>query len=342
MRLIFILLSALLLSGCATNLVYMSVQEPAPVTMPQHIKKVGIINRSYTDKADVINNVDQVLSLEFKNLDREGSDACVDGLTAELKKNTRFETVKKLPVEMKSPGAGVFPAQITWDEAGKICKNHGVDALYILEMFDTDTKVSYATHNTTVKTPLGDVPAIEHEATMVTFIHSGWRIYDIQNKVIVDEFKMTRDVSFSGRGINPVAAANALLGRKEAVKQVALKNGEEYAQSILSYWIRVNRDYYVKGSPNMKMAKRRAQTGNWDGAAELWLKDTTHPKFKTAGRAHYNMAIINEINGNLDEAIRWAQKSYEDYGNKLALNYVNILKNRKAKANELQRQNQGQ
>ena len=49
---------------------------------------------------------------------------------------------------------------------------------------------------------------------------------------------------------------------------------------------------------------------------------------KIAGRASYNMAIINEINGDLDSALNWAQKSYEDYNNKLAPEYVRILNNR--------------
>jgi hypothetical protein len=51
------------------------------------------------------------------------------------------------------------------------------------------------------------------------------------------------------------------------------------------------------------------------------------------------MAIINEINGNLDEAITWAQKAYTDYNNKLALDYINILKRRKAKSNIIDQQN---
>ena len=42
------------------------------------------------------------------------------------------------------------------------------------------------------------------------------------------------------------------------------------------------------------------------------------------------MAILGEINGDLDAAIQWAQKAYENYNNKLALKYVSILKNRKA------------
>jgi hypothetical protein len=43
------------------------------------------------------------------------------------------------------------------------------------------------------------------------------------------------------------------------------------------------------------------------------------------------MAIINEINGNLNAAIDWASKSYIDYKDKNALRYLRILENRMAK-----------
>jgi hypothetical protein len=90
----------------------------------------------------------------------------------------------------------------------------------------------------------------------------------------------------------------------------------------------VYRDYYVKGTNNFKVARRKAQLGKWDEAGELWKKETTNPGAKIAGRACYNMAIINEINGDLPLAVEWAQKSYEDFNNKLALDYVRILENR--------------
>ena len=46
------------------------------------------------------------------------------------------------------------------------------------------------------------------------------------------------------------------------------------------------------------------------------------------------MAIISEINGDLDGAIQWSQKSYENYNIRLALNYLNILRYRQ-RQNEL-------
>jgi hypothetical protein len=47
------------------------------------------------------------------------------------------------------------------------------------------------------------------------------------------------------------------------------------------------------------------------------------------------MAIISEIDGNIDSALQWAQKSYEDYNINLAKEYSRILQNRKMKQNVL-------
>ena len=132
-----------------------------------------------------------------------------------------------------------------------------------------------------------------------------------------------------------------IVGRKQAVLQASNNIGHNYALRIIPVKIRVTRDYYVRGTDNFKIARRRAQTGDWDGAAELWYKETSNPKAKIAGRTYYNMAIFNEINGDLDAAIDWASKAYSDFNNKLALHYLNVLKYRAQSQNELkQQQNQ--
>jgi hypothetical protein len=107
---------------------------------------------------------------------------------------------------------------------------------------------------------------------------------------------------------------------------------------LIPYRIRVTRDYYVKGTDNFRTARRKAQTGNWDGAAAIWKKETTNANSTVAGRACYNMAIICEINGELELGINWAKKAYEEYNNKLALNYIRILKNRQANDELLKQQ----
>jgi hypothetical protein len=154
----------------------------------------------------------------------------------------------------------------------------------------------------------------------------------------LDEFAIAKNLTFSGKGITPAIAASSLIGRKDAVKQTANNVGHEYANGILPFWIRVTREYYVKGNENFDRAKRKAQTGNWDEAAEIWKKETMNNNSSIAGRACYNMAIINEINGNLEAAISWAQKAYEDHNDKLGLQYVKVLRDRQARNNTLKRQ----
>ena len=57
---------------------------------------------------------------------------------------------------------------------------------------------------------------------------------------------------------------------------------------------------------------------------------------KIAGRATYNMAILSEINGDLDEALNLARKAWGDYNIKQALDYVRILENRQYKSDVLE------
>ncbi len=329
-NLLFLVTVCILSVSCSsTQLMTLSVQQPAPVSMPSYIKNVALVNRTDIDRKNkVLDVTDKIFSLETANLDKEGAQSSIQGLSDELVKSGRFEKINIAGDNLTTISPGVFPSPLSWDMVERVCRDNNADALFVLELFDTDSKISYSTHPVKLNTPVGGLPAIEHQATLLTRVKSGWRIYDPSSKNILDEFPVAKDISYTGRGINPVAAANALTGRKEAVKEVGNQSGHQYAYRIFPYNIRVSRDYFVRGTENFVIAKRRAQTGHWDEAAELWQKETNNSNRKIAGRACYNMAIINEINGNLDNALQWAQKSYEDYNNRLGLTYVRILKER--------------
>lgn len=317
-------------SSCKMNDLYLNVLQPAPVTLSPEIRKIGIINRSVpTDETKLVDIVDKILSLEGSDLDRDGAMESIAGLTEELKLNDRFSEVKSLKdIDFRASAVGVLPPQLSWDIVEKVCNETGMDALFALERFDTDTRLNYSTHNTEIKTPLGSIPGIEHDAAMETIIKTGWRIYDPALKTIPDEFNFAESLVFHAKGINPVAAAGSLLGRKDAVKQVSRNAGHSYAMRIIPFRLRVTREYFVKGTDNFKIARRKAQNGKWDEAGSLWETETGNSKSKIAGRASFNMAVINEINGNLEDALGWAQKAWEDYKIRPALEYARILEGR--------------
>lgn len=339
-KITIILVMIFSLLSCKTQQLSLTVIEPAPVTLPSYIKSVGVINRSVpTSETRTLDVLDKALSLEGINLDKDGAMESIRGLSDELLNNSRFDKVKTLTdIDLRTPALTGFPTSLTWDIVNQICNETKTDALFSLEKFDTDTHLNYSSRKVDIKTPLGTVPGLEHRAEMETLVKTGWRIYDPSSKMILDEFIYDESIMFSGKGINPLVAASALVGRKEAVGQVSNKAGHGYALRIIPYRLRVMRDYYVKGTNNFEIAKRKAQVGKWDEAGLLWEKETANANSKIAGRAFYNMAIINEINGDIETALKWAQKSYEDTNNKLAPRYVRILENRRYKTGILQQQ----
>ncbi|TFG72361.1 MAG: hypothetical protein E4H26_11155 [Flavobacteriales bacterium] len=337
-----ILCVSFFIGGCsATNQLTMGAVEPARVSIPNDVTKIGIINRSIPSEGNkTIDKLDQILSLEGLRLDKEGANAAVTGLYDELTGDDRFESVALLEsTELERKGLGVFPAALNWETVGAICEANDVEVLFSLELYDTDTQIDYETAMVEIPNNLGIKASVPgHKVTLNTLIKSGWRIYDPLTKSVLDEWLTNDRVTSHGQGINPVRAVEAVIGRKEAVMQQSTYGGNSYASSIRPRSKRIAREYFVKGTDNFVTGKRRAQTGDWDGAAQLWTKDLDHPKAKVAGRAYYNMAISNEINGDLEKAMDLASKSYSDYNNKVALRYLNQLRYRMAEKEELHRQ----
>ncbi len=327
-----LLLIVVTLSSCKTNLVYINVINPAPVTISNSTKKVGIISRT-TPSPDnkTLNTIHQNINGESLKLIQESTTEAIRGLTDALTQNKRFDIIKPIPdVQLTTPVTGTFPSPLSWTEVEKICANQGVDVLVVMEVFDSELKVVPINAPNKIDNITDVINTVANaQVNIITTVKTGWRIYDPQKKYIIDEHPLADNLTVVANASTIVNTTEALLGRKEAIKQDANKLGHIYADRLIPYWIKVTRDYYVKGNYDFKVATRKARTGNWDGAGELWLKQTESKKRKIAGRACYNMAILGEINGDLDTAISWAQKAYENYNNKLALQYVNILKNRR-------------
>ncbi|HOS71701.1 MAG TPA: DUF6340 family protein [Bacteroidales bacterium] len=341
-KLLFVFIFSCVLFSCKTSQLTLSVTEPAPVTLPREIRKVGVINRSIpTDETKLLDIIDKALSLEGADLDRDGAEQCVKGLTEELMTNRRFDEVRNLAeIDFRTPKLGnIFPVPLSWEIVDKIAEEQEIDALFSLDYFDTEARVNYSTGRTDIKAPGGIVvPAVEHRAEMETIVRTGWRIYCPADRLIADEYHDLQSVKYSGRGVSPLVAVAGLIKRKDAIMEVSRLAGHDYALRLIPFSRRVSREYFVRGTDNFRIARRKAQAGQWEEAGMLWEKETSGSRPKIAGRACHNMGIISEINGDVKLALSWAQKAYGDYNIKKSLNYVRILENRIRKADLLEYQ----
>jgi hypothetical protein len=303
-------------SCSSTNLMSLSVTEPAPVSLPPNAKSVAVVNRSRAaDDSRTVDAIYRTISLETREMQAEGAGASLTGLTDALIRSNRFDSVKALNnLDLRSYGAGVFPVYLSWDTVEKICRENHVNVLFSLELFDAESKVGL------------NIANLGQGSNVNTQVKTGWRIYDPSTRSILDQFVISRDLTIQGGSL--LTKGSAILGHKEAVIKAGNRAGEDYATRIIPYSLRVSRYYYVRGNASFIVAKRMAQAGDWDEAARIWREATNSPSRKVAGSACYNMAIIGEINGDLKGALQWAKKAYEVYRTPYALDFANILQQR--------------
>ena len=76
---------SILISSCSsTNLLTMDAIQPAPVNINAKDISIGIINRSMPSKKnEAVDAIDKILSIEGKNLDKEGAQNTIAGLQNE-------------------------------------------------------------------------------------------------------------------------------------------------------------------------------------------------------------------------------------------------------------------
>jgi len=321
----------------------LTVLQPAQFKVPDHIAKIAVVDRSKPSNG-WLNVLEGIFTGEAIGQDRESRQQAVRGLTDALEHTPRFKVIGT-GVEMTGSKAGAgMPNPLPWSEVERICADYGADALVAIESFDSDNSTSTQRRESKKKNKDGTTTTlVDYLAEMRTAVRMGWRFYDPTAKIIFDEVVTDDFLKNEASGSNERSAVSSLPSQVSVTRKVAFIVGREYGMRIAPVYIQVNRQYYGKAkgfSTQMEQAKRFAQSGNWDRAAEIWKKveAIARDNPKAAGRAAYNMAVVAEVKGNLDLALEWAEKSWNQYGNKKARSYIETIRRRQDDARKVEYQ----
>jgi len=372
-KLLLISIIILSLASCKST-ISLQVLKPADVTLPQDIQKFTLVNRTKPDKKNQVWNViEGIFTGEGLFSDREGADKCLSGLMQTMQQTPRY-TITQASIEYKGTGTEMFAPPIPWEEVELLCKQYNSEALIMLESFDTDSRMTHDSKPLQVKFPCWDknknrikdpsedinrdkiwdakdcsdgsteqiVTTIEYYTHAHMEIKSGWRIYFLKEKRIVDEYRFSDFMNFDGKGATPEQATAALPNKRDCINKTGFHAGTVYGFRISPQWIYVSRYFYTKGSDNMKLAGKKARKINdWKGAMEVWKKEALNSNPKIAWKANYNMAVACEREGNLDLALEWAKRAYEKGNKSAAAQYVNIINSRIAEKKRADEQMKG-
>ncbi len=324
-----IFLTILIFSSCMRS-VYVPVLQPAPVHLGSHIRTIAVVDRA-TPENDTVTVVD-VLTGSISNINREASQRAVDGLVRSLANSPGFNVIRTAERLTTPAPRGNWPPPLGWAEVEALAARYDSDAILVLESFDSDFIVTDGATKLPPRSEGGGGEILRRRFYVegMAGVKLGFRIYDLQQKSIADEYMFNHNSRVEVEGNALQMVVGGLIDHRQAVNDASFRSGRVYADRISPQWLRLNRDFFTKGRRNrdFKVGVRRATVNDWEGAREAWHESAKARRRKTAGRSAYNLALMYEIAGELELAREWAQHSYTDYGIKKARQYVYKLDRR--------------
>jgi hypothetical protein len=326
--------------GCTPH-IHLRVLEPADVAVPPHIEKVAVVSRTRpsTGGQAVLNVIEGALSGEAIGADREGAAQAKRGVVEALAESPRYDVVVPA-VELEGVGSGVTAPPLRWPRVEKICAEVGAQGLVVLEAFDTNSSVEEQVENRTRTDDRGkEIHYKVFHAHRETSMISTWRFYDAGNHVLIDEWFDHRNArSWEEEGETPEDARSRLPAQIDTVGAVAWDAGHDYGRRIAPSWLWVSRAYFGKGDPAFKEAKRHVRADQWVQAEAAWggLAQSEDPKIR--GRALFNLALVKEREGDLDQAVALAREADSLLGKGRTRGYISTLETRRAKQAQLEQQ----
>ncbi len=343
LRVLFVMTFGFLAIGCtSTKPIAIVMKEPSPVTIPNKIKTIGIINatKPSATKIESKDELEAVAARDEQWISSKGTEASIDGLIDVLMKDRRFENVNVI----NQPGIGQKIGEghldtTAWNEIADLCEIRGVDAIFALAHFDVDTKV-------TVKKAMitrMDLMRTEQkskgkEITVETLIENGWRIFDPVKRMLIDEIATNDQIVLSSQGGNLNEAFHNLGSRRQSALDLSKNTGKAYGQRLKPAEKVVNREYFTKGDKQLLDTYGLIQDGEVAMAIEklkplVFVEDTN-----LSSKACHNLAVLSEFQGKVDEALHWAIKSTELNNNVINEEYVEDLRRRQIKDILIQQQ----
>jgi hypothetical protein len=321
------------LSSCYTvSPYYLSILEPADVTLPQEIHNISICRgplavRPVKGELDSLDNIRLNPDVNYYGQSVE----YLYGLADVLTNSPRFDRIVVHDSAYTGTSGPERPSgtdSLTWNDVVRICRQDSTDALVRLEyfyltdfleitrMFDLECSVEYGIINFSVwKVYAARVFEIADECTLVDTLI--WTVYDFYCESALRKFAKT----------------NVLVGGS------FYWAGNRYGQKISPSWKdSVKRSYYSSGNRHLREADDFVKSNRWSDAIELWRSLTEHKDKLLASRACFNMALACEMEDKPALALEWARKSASLYHHPATAAYIKKLEKRLIDREKLNRQ----
>ncbi|MCR9173423.1 MAG: DUF6340 family protein [bacterium] len=326
MRILLLLfVSGLLLtiSSCK-NSYRITVKEPAVIPLPSETRVIGVIN-NVTEANSPEKPIAAIINSKELNGNVAAAERAVDGVLRALT-NSRDMRGEIFAIDSTHFGAD---GELDWTVLDSIAKERGIDGFVELCEIRTISPVG----GTLVANATGQT---RNRLTGTVFMN----VHVVETGENFERFSATRSYNIPISGsTNIIDLLNDIQRKREYYRALGFQLGFEVGSMIYPNWVWVGRKYYTRGTPAVRNARHMLREGNWDLAERTLLQDEEYHKRRKRARVLFNLALANEGQGELDNAILFAERAASEGGSKLANEYLMTLRNRKRQLELIDQQN---
>lgn len=314
-----------------------TIEVPIPpiFEIPDSIQSFTIMNRSMTSEFQ--NYDERELQVDFykKNfntnyvlLDSLAADTTIKVLGDVLFNSQRFDVVIPLDRNIyRLLPYNKTPQALDWEYVANICETYNTDALVVLENLAIRTVTNYMTGEERDLTLIYKY----HYATMDFYSMAHWRIYEPNSqKILVDAIMNQDTLYWAAFDYDIKNLFKQIPTVKGASTETAIKIALDFSDVIAPKWERAIRFYYILKDKQIDQSVELAAEGKWDEALENWLKFAESGNRSNQSKLMLNIALGNEMTGNIEDAILWAKKSQQLYYREVTNHYLKELLKRQA------------
>mgnify|MGYP001283822250 CR=1 FL=1 len=335
---ILVIFVAIMLFSCSQyQTITIENQEPAKYHVPEEIQSLTLMNRGLT--SEFVNFREDSLQKYFYKrnysvktyvLDSLASDTCLQAAGKLLYESGRYDVV--IPENRnirRNSDFHTIEQPLGWNYVDSICKTYNTDALLVMEKFTTQV-------NTELNAEKNESSDGKYfYASFDICYDSFFRIYYPKKKEITGQFFMRDTIFWAYDDFNLQNIFLNIPPIKEGLIQCGIKVAMDLNDNISPSWIPDNRGLFVINNKNEE-EKKWISKNNWDKLSEYWKPLTESKNSGIRSKAEFNMALASELNGRIDDAIQWAEKSLQTSFRNQTDIYLKKLKQRKAELNRIE------
>jgi len=313
-RFVVVLFYIIFASSCKMASIVVDVQQPALWPLQDSIIELSLNNR-IQDSTHISTGISRNLVIEGKGpegLQQESSEIVLQFMKDELKKNDRYSAVSIIYVDPRNQSEMQLPSELDPQQVIDICKYNNSDAILSLEYFKSFSDLSSSSYEIKKIEEKNKVWTnnIAYDARTTTYkiarlvvgVEIDWRVYDGTDGSVLYDKKISDSLLYEGQARTLEDAEKKLPSVSQSLAKVSTMNGLRVLENLSPSFLTVERSYFRHGNNDFKDAYNLVLFRRWADAAIIWEQNAKNNNPKISSRAYYNLALIAEIDGKLDEA----------------------------------------